>query len=72
MQLPLIKQELAKLDGSKLITRYNSEISDLSEIVKLVENAIMDEPPISAKDGGVIKDGFNDELDRLQPYHGQR
>lgn len=70
MQLPLIKQELAKLDGSKLITRYNSEISDLSEIVKLVENAIMDEPPISAKDGGVIKDGFNDELDRLRHIMG--
>lgn len=70
MQLPLIKQELAKLDGSKLIARYNSEISDLSEIVKLVENAIMDEPPISAKDGGVIKDGFNDELDRLRHIMG--
>ena len=70
MQLPLIKQELAKLDGSKLITRYNSEISDLSEIVKLVENAIMDEPPISAKDGGAIKDGFNDELDRLRHIMG--
>lgn len=70
MQLPLIKHELAKLDGSKLITRYNSEISDLSEIVKLVENAIMDEPPISAKDGGVIKDGFNDELDRLRHIMG--
>lgn len=70
MQLPLIKQELAKLDSSKLLTRYNSEISDLSEIVKLVENAITEEPPISAKDGGVIKDGFNQELDRLRHIMG--
>ena len=66
MQLPLIKSELEKLGGSKLLSRYNSEISDLSEIVRLVENSIMDEPPVSAKDGGIIKDGFNQELDELR------
>lgn len=66
MQLPLIKQELEKLNSSKLLSRCNSEISDLGEIVRLVENAIMDEPPVSVKDGGVIKDGFNEELDRLR------
>lgn len=66
LQLPLIKKELEKLDGSKLLSRYNSEIFTLDEIVQLVENAIMDEPPVSVKDGGVIKDGFNEELDSLR------
>ena len=66
MQLPLIKQELAKLSDSKLLARYNDEISTLDELVNLVENAIMDEPPISVKDGGVIKEGFNKELDSLR------
>ncbi len=66
MQLPLLKEELSKLENSKLLARYNSEISDLGEIVRLVENAIMDEPPVSVKDGGVIKDGFNKELDDLR------
>lgn len=66
MQLPLLKQELSKLTDSKLLTRYNSEISDLGEIVRLVENAVTDEPPVSVKDGGVIKDGFNEELDSLR------
>lgn len=66
LQLPLIKAELEKLSGSKLLARYNSEISDLGEIVRLVENAVMDEPPVSVKDGGVIKDGFNEELDNLR------
>ncbi len=66
MQLPMLKQELSKLENSKLLARYNSEISDLGEIVRLVENAIMDEPPVSVKDGGVIKDGFNKELDDLR------
>ena len=66
MQLPLIKQQLEKLDTSKLLKRYNSEISELDDILKLVENAITDEPPVSVKDGGVIKDGFNEELDKLR------
>ena len=66
MQLPKIKEELSKLSDSKLLSRYNSEISDLGEIVRLVENAIMDEPPVAVKDGGVIKDGFNKELDDLR------
>ncbi len=66
LQLPLIKKELEKLEGSKLLSRYNEEISTLDEIVQLVENAVMDEPPVSVKDGGVIKDGFNEELDNLR------
>lgn len=66
MQLPYIKAELDKLGESKLIAQYNSEISELREIVQLVENAVMDEPPVSVKDGGVIRDGFNEELDSLR------
>lgn len=66
LQLPLLKKELEKFPDSKLLSRYNANISDLSEIVRLVENAIMDEPPVSVKDGGVIKDGFNQELDELR------
>ncbi len=65
-QLPLIKAELEKLSESKLLARYNSEISDLGEIVQLVENAVVDEPPVSVKDGGVIKEGFNEEFDNLR------
>ncbi len=65
-QLPLIKQQLENLGTSKLLARYNAEISTLTEISQLVENAIMDEPPVSVKDGGVIRDGFNEELDSLR------
>ena len=65
MQIPLIKKELEKLGDSKLISQLNSNISQLEDIVGLVENAIMEEPPVSVKDGGVIRDGFNEELDSL-------
>ena len=66
VQIPMIKQELSKLGNSKLLSRYNSSISTLDEIVNLVEKAINDEPPVSVKDGGVIKDGFNQQLDELR------
>lgn len=35
-------------------------------MVRLVENAVVDDPPVAVKDGGVIKDGFNEELDSLR------
>ena len=66
LQLPLVKQELEKVSSSKLLSRLNGEISTLEDIAKLVENAIIDEPPVSVKDGGVIKEGFNAELDSLR------
>ncbi len=66
LQLPALKEQLAKLSGSKLIKSLESSISTLDEISGLVENAIVDEPPITVKDGGVIKDGFNSELDSLR------
>ncbi|MDE6502702.1 MAG: DNA mismatch repair protein MutS [Ruminococcus sp.] len=73
MQLPAIKNQLEKLDNSKLLQKYNRDISGLGEIVKLVEKSITEDPPIAVKDGGVIKNGFNQELDNLRHImnHGQ-
>ncbi len=66
LQLPFLKQQLTKLSGSKLLKTLESSISTLEDISKLVENAIVNEPPINVKDGDVIKDGFNEELDNLR------
>lgn len=66
MQLPGLKEELEKLSFSKLLSAYNGSISDLAEINELVEASIVDEPPVTVKDGGAIKDGFSEELDRLR------
>ncbi len=66
VQLPFLKEQLKKLSGSKLIDSLEKSISTLEEISNLVENAIVDEPPVTVKDGGVIKDGFNKELDELR------
>ena len=66
LQLPLLKEQLNKLKDSKLLCLMNDNISNLEDISNLVENSIMDEPPVSVKDGGVIKDGFNKDLDKLR------
>lgn len=66
LQLPELKEQLHKLYGSKLISSLESSISTLEDISDLIENAIIDEPPVTVKDGGVIKDGFNNELDNLR------
>ncbi len=63
-QLPSLKKELQKLDSSRLLMSLEQQISTLERAAALVENAIVDEPPITLKDGGVIREGFHEELDK--------
>ena len=65
LKLPKIKEKLSGFK-TKLLCTLNEDISPLTEISNLIENAIVDEPPASYKDGGVIRDGFNEELDKLR------
>ena len=64
-QLPELKAQLRQLAGdSRLLATLEQQISPLERVSTLVENAIVDDPPITLKDGGVIRDGFHEELDR--------
>ena len=65
LKLPEIKSQLSGFK-SQLLRELNSDISPLTEIAETIESAIVDEPPTSNKDGGVIRDGFNSELDNLR------
>ena len=64
LKLPALKDMLKEFDA-KLIADCESRISTLEAVSNLIENAIVDEPPVNVKDGGVIKDGFNEQLDGL-------
>ncbi len=64
LRLPALKKELSKLN-SEHIDKLNSEISPLTEISNLVENALADENEQGDKDPRIIKSGFNEELDSL-------
>ncbi len=65
LKMPELKAMTADCRSS-LLRGLSEAISELSDISALVCNAIVDEPPALLKDGGVIKDGFNAELDRLR------
>ncbi len=51
---------------SNLIGELNNNIDDLKDLYTLIDEAIAEEPPISARDGDIIKTGFNEEVDRLR------
>lgn len=67
LKMPLIKEQLEKVSQhSILLAQLQADISSLEELSNLIESSISDDPPISVKDGGTIKDGFNSELDNLR------
>ncbi len=64
-RLPDIKYILSHFE-SRLLKVLNSKIEDLQDLYKLIDNAILEEPPISSRDGDIIKEGFNEEIDKLR------
>lgn len=50
----------------ELLSGIHEDIDELSDVCSLIESSIVDEPPITIKDGGLIKEGFNEEIDRLR------
>ncbi|MBQ2745903.1 MAG: DNA mismatch repair protein MutS [Lachnospiraceae bacterium] len=65
MMLPHIKNILGQFNGD-LLGEINEEMDGLSDIASVIENAIVEEPPIAIREGGIIKEGFNDEVDKLR------
>lgn len=63
-QIPLIKKNLEKTSTAFLIY-LAEELDPLLDIAEAIDKAIKDDPPIALKDGGVIKEGYNKELDEL-------
>ena len=63
--LPALQQQLAQLD-SPLLQELSTAIGTHPEVVALLDAAVIDEPPMLIRDGGVIKTGFDPELDELR------
>jgi DNA mismatch repair protein MutS len=73
--LVAIRETLARLTGirkelnpgsSTILAELQKGIAELPEVAALIENAIVDEPPLSVKDGGFIRAGFDPELDEIR------
>lgn len=63
--LPDLRQQLGNL-SSELATELFSSIGDHAEVVALLTRAIIDNPPVLIRDGGVLAAGYDNELDELR------
>ncbi len=63
--LPAIKGQLTTLK-SRILSGINNDIDTLEELCDLIDRAIVDEPPFSVREGGIIKEGYNSEVDLLR------
>ena len=63
--LPSVKCILMDME-SDLLKEIYEELDPLEELCDLVGRAIQEEPPLAMKEGGIIKDGYNEEVDRLR------
>ncbi|MDO5557001.1 MAG: DNA mismatch repair protein MutS [Clostridia bacterium] len=64
-KLPEIKQLISK-SNSEFLKQLHNELDVLQDIFEIIDNAIVEEPPVTVKEGGLIKIGFNEEIDRLK------
>ena len=63
--LPPIKQQLADFKGSLLKELYD-ELDTLDDLEALISSAIIEDPPLVIREGGIIKDGYNEDVDKLR------
>jgi len=72
---PIVENQLPKLEEAEnkeadatpvLLIELESQISEAPDLVELISRAIVEEPPLAVKEGGMIRDGFSPELDELR------
>lgn len=64
MQLPNLKETIKNVN-SEILKNIDSELDILSDIYELIEASIVEEPPLTVKEGGLIKKGYKPEIDEL-------
>ena len=63
--LPEVKKQLSSMESS-LLRRLADEIDPLTDCADLIETTIVDEPPLTVREGGIIRPGANPDADRLR------
>lgn len=64
--LPHIRQQLKNYSQSTLLNRLYEEMDDLQDLYQIIEDAIIEDPPLAMKEGGIIKDGYNESVDKYR------
>ncbi len=69
-RLPQVKAQLSAFDKGRL-HQLNGELDDLNDLAALIGQTLVDEPPFSVREGEMIREGFDPEVDRLRSIlHG--
>jgi DNA mismatch repair protein MutS len=63
--LPEVKRQLLTMESS-MLTKLEQEIDTLEDCAALIESTIVDEPPLTIREGGMIRRGANEDVDRLR------
>lgn len=63
--LPYIRQ-IIKDFKSPLLAKIYEDMDPLEDITELIRSAIVEEPPLAQKDGGIIREGYNSDVDKFR------
>ena len=63
--LPYIKTLLESFE-TKLLQQFYTQLDGLEDLADLISRSINEEPPISIREGDIIKDGYSEEVDKLR------
>lgn len=64
-QVPMIQQQLVNA-GKETLQKLGAALDTCADVEELLASAITDHPPITIKEGNVIRDGYNERLDQLR------
>jgi len=64
--LPRIKALLEKETMPEFVSKQTGKMSTMEDIAELIERAIVDDPPVLLKDGGIIRSGYSKEVDEIK------
>ncbi|WP_239255010.1 DNA mismatch repair protein MutS [Listeria ilorinensis] len=62
-QIPKIKATLTSMPSAANLTKLAEQLDPCEELTDILEQAVIESPPLSIREGGIIKDGYNNELD---------
>ncbi|MDO4272041.1 MAG: DNA mismatch repair protein MutS [Eubacteriales bacterium] len=63
--LPYIKQILSEFH-SPILNQLNEDMDALEDVTDLIKRSIVEEPPLAQKDGGIIREGYNEDVDKFR------
>ena len=72
-KLPTLKGIVSSIPDCEVLSELSKRIDLMEDICTLLDKAIIEDPPLSVKDGGFIREGYNEEVDELRSLsHGGR